>query len=58
MTLALFPRSQRYFEMPKYGISALSLELVDGFWLNLERYIVGRVGILDQILMTLILHVF
>ena len=40
---------------PKYGFRALSLELVDGFWPNLHRYIVGRRGRVDKILVTLTL---
>ena len=43
------------FKYPKYGFSALSPELVGGFWLNWNRYMVGRKGSLDQILVTLIL---
>ena len=38
---------------PKYGFCALSSETADGFWPNLHRYIVGKRGRVDQILVTL-----
>ena len=40
---------------PKYGFRAISSELVDEFWLDLLRNIVGRRKRLDKILVTLTL---